>query len=41
MKRLKEFQTEGFRLYEELEDLYKYTDKIENKAVIDMTRKFK
>ena len=29
------------KLYEDLEDLYRYTDKIENNAVIEMTKIFK
>ena len=40
-KRLSEFNTAGLKLYEDLEDLYLYTDKIENKAVIEMTKIFK
>lgn len=40
-KKLREFQQAGLKLYSDLEELYKYTDKIENRSVTEMTKIFK
>ena len=41
LKKIKEIKEAGTKMYEDLEDMYQYTDKIEKKSVIDSTKIFK